>query len=354
VATENAPLAFRHNSLSKGENILIVGPSWVGDMVMAQSLFKFLKAENDDCTIDVIAPAWSMPVLSRMPEVRELIRLPAGHGQLAFNTRYNVARALRNKNYTRAIVLPRSWKSALTPWLAKVPVRTGYRGEYRYGLLNDVRRLDKSILTQTVQRYVALGLASDPNHAPATPYPQLQVERDNMPALLGRLELNAERPVVGLLPGAEYGPAKCWPLDNYVELARQIIATDRAIWVFGSDRDKESGKYLSENVDGVINLCGKTSIGDAIDLLSVCQSIVTNDSGLMHIACAVGVQVHAIYGSSSPAYTPPLSDSAEIYYAKEECSPCFKRTCRFDTYACLHNVRVQDVAQRVIGMATIH
>ena len=165
---------------------LVIGPSWVGDMVMAQSLFITLKKLYPDCEIDVVSPEWSLPVLERMPQVRQGIALPVTHGKFSLSTRYRLGRSLRSRNYTHAVVLPRSWKSALVPFFAGVPVRTGYRGEMRYGLLNDIRGLDTTVLSQTVQRYVAhaynqSGYSASP---PEVPYPELRSDRKNAESLL--------------------------------------------------------------------------------------------------------------------------------------------------------------------------
>jgi heptosyltransferase-2 len=190
-------------------------------MVMAQSLFITLKKRWPDCDIDVVSPEWSLPVLQRMPQVRRGIALPVQHGKFSLARRYKLGRALQATGYSHAIVLPRSWKSALVPFFARVPVRTGYKGEMRYGLLNDVRKLDSRVLTQTVQRYVALGCAEAEVSVvpPETPRPELQSDKENTDRLLEQLGLNLEKPVIGFMPGAEYGPAKQWPLEYFAELS---------------------------------------------------------------------------------------------------------------------------------------
>lgn len=323
---------------NKQERILVVGPAWVGDMVMAQSLFMTLQQQNPDITIDVLAPAWSLPLLSRMPQVNEAIALPVTHGELALATRYKIGRQLRNKGYTRAIVIPRSYKAALVPFFAGIPVRTGYRGEMRYGLINDMRPLDKEVLTQTVQRQVALGLPRTADQPPAIPYPELQIDRDNQQRLLEEISLNLDKPIIGLMPGAEFGPAKQWPIAYYQELAAKLVATGYQVWVFGSKKEHALGEQIAQAGSDVTNLCGKTHLEDVIDLIALCDTVVSNDSGLMHVACATGSRVIAIYGSSSPAYTPPLSKNAEVIYRYLECSPCFKRVCPLGHTNCLTGI----------------
>src|ERR1700733_7075574 len=205
-----------------GNRILVVGPAWVGDMVMAQSLFITLKARFPDAEIDVLAPAWSRPLLSRMPQVTSAVTLPLEHGDLGWGVRRRLGITLYGR-YQRAIVLPRSWKSALVPAFANIPIRTGYRGEFRYGLINDMRKLDKKQLTQTVQRYVALGLPKDAPLPPPIPQPKLRVDVDNQRLQVDLNRLNLAKPVVALLPGAEYGPAKRWPIERYGSLAKRLV-----------------------------------------------------------------------------------------------------------------------------------
>ncbi|MCW8831076.1 MAG: lipopolysaccharide heptosyltransferase II, partial [Gammaproteobacteria bacterium] len=190
---------------------LIVGPSWVGDMVMAQSLFITLKKLYPDCIIDVVAPEWSLPILERMPQVNRGIALAVKHGEFSLLKRIKTGLSLREKGYTHSIILPRSWKSALVPFFARAKTRTGYRGEMRYGLLNDIRQLDKNILKQTVQRYVAHAYEADLNQAPEIPFPELEVDTGNRERLIKKLGLDMSRPVIAMMPGAEYGPAKQWP-----------------------------------------------------------------------------------------------------------------------------------------------
>lgn len=320
------------------ERILVVGPAWVGDMVMAQSLFITLQQHNPAVTIDVLAPAWSLPLLTRMPEVNEVIALPVRHGQLALATRFRVGHQLRHKGYTRAIIIPRSYKAALVAFFAGIPVRTGYRGEMRYGVINDMRPLNKDVLTQTVQRQVALGLPGTAEQPPTIPYPKLRIDQVNQEHLLKELGLNRDKPIICMMPGAEYGPAKQWPIIYYQELAEKLIAKGYQVWVFGSEKEQPLGAQIAKAGGEVSNLCGKTRLEDVIDLIAVCDSVVSNDSGLMHVACATGQRVIAIYGSSSPAYTPPLSKNAEVIYRYLECSPCFKRLCPLGHTNCLTGI----------------
>ena len=328
--------------------ILVVGPSWVGDMVMAQSLFRLLKSRSPDRAIDVLAPGWSLPVIARMPEVRNGVDARTEHGELGLGKRRAIARRLRDERYGQAIVLPRSLKAALIPFLAGIPRRTGYRGETRYWLINDMRPLDPA-LDQTVKRFAALGLErNEQAQADGLPTPALRVDADNGQAVLGRLGLSVEQPVVALLPGAEYGPAKCWPLGHYTALANRLEEAGFATWILGSARDAPAGSRIAAG-SRARNLCGKTSLEDAIDLLALCPQVVSNDSGLMHVAAAVGCHVHALYGSSTPDFTPPLTAATDIHYRRLDCSPCFQRRCPLGHLDCLQGISVDDVATRVLA-----
>lgn len=318
---------------------LIVGPSWVGDMVMAQSLFILLSERRPDTELDVLAPAWSLPIVERMPEIRRGIAAETGHGELGLGKRRRIGYSLRAEGYGHAIVLPRSLKSALIPWFARIPRRTGFRGESRYGLINDMRPFDRSVLDQTVKRFVALGL--EPGEPlPEAPNPALTVDRDRQSDVMESLGIVTDRPVIALMPGAEYGPAKCWPIEYFAELSALLEDDGFDVWVLGSDRDAASGERIAAE-GAARNLCGRTSLADVIDLLGYAQQAVSNDSGLMHVAAAVGTHVHGIYGSSSPAFTPPLTPASDIHWLDLDCSPCFERSCPLGHLRCLREISVQ-------------
>ncbi len=329
--------------MAAAQRILIAGPAWVGDMVMAQSLFITLKQHDPNAQIDVLAPGWSLPLLARMPEVRRAIGVPIGHGELGLMKRWHLGRSLRSEHYDRAIVLPRSLKAALIPFFAGAKLRTGYRGELRYGLINDMRRLDKTVLTQTVQRFVALGFSDDAPQPPAIPHPRLTIDCEAQQRLIEKLQLDLTQPVIAFMPGAEYGPAKQWPIAYYGELAKQLTADGYTVWVLGSRKEQAIGETIAQaSGEGVRNLCGATELVDTIDLLPLCRAAVSNDSGLMHIAAAVGTPLVAIYGSSTPAYTPPLTNRVEVLYRGLDCSPCFKRDCPLGHTRCLTEITPAD------------
>lgn len=333
------------------EKILIVGPSWVGDMVMVHSLLQVLADRPQPPVIDVLAPAWTLPLLERFPEVRRGIDLPFGHGQLALGARWRLGRLLRSERYDRAIILPRSLKSAIVPFAARAQRRTGYLGELRYGLLNDIRRLDKQALPMTVQRFVALGLEADTSLPESIPQPKLTVDAANAAQALERLGITVPPGgVVGLAPGAEYGPAKQWPAGHFATLARTLVDEGMQSWIFGSARDSEAARAIQDQSgEACVDLTGRTSLPEAIDLMGQCQALVTNDSGLMHLGAAVGTHVVALYGSSDPGHTPPLSERAQVLSLGLECSPCFKRVCPLGHTRCLTGITPEAVHQALVG-----
>lgn len=322
--------------------LLVIGPSWVGDMVMAQSLFRVLKDQQPDRAIDVLAPAWTRPLLERMPEVRKSIDMPVGHGQLRLGKRIQLARGLRG-HYRQAIVLPNSLKSALIPWLARIPKRTGWRGEMRYGLLNDMRVLDEAAYPLMVQRFVALALPRGTPLPEPLPIPQLAAHSTRVAELLGKFHLSRFQPVLALCPGAEFGAAKRWPVAHYAAVARDRINAGWHVWLLGSANDRGVCDDIVASLSGeqqarCSNLAGKTELADAIDLLSVADAVISNDSGLMHIAAALRRPLVAIYGSTSPDFTPPLSKAVAIESIPVECGPCFQRECPLGHLKCLRDL----------------
>ncbi|MGN2624656.1 lipopolysaccharide heptosyltransferase II [Stutzerimonas balearica] len=330
-------------------NILIIGPSWVGDMVMAQTLFICLKHQHPSCNIDVLAPEWSRPILERMPEVRQALSFPVGHGVLDLATRRRVAQGLRGQ-YQQAILLPNSLKSALVPFLAGIPKRTGWKGEMRYGLLNDLRKLDKARYPLMIERFMALAFEPDAALPQPYPHPQLRIEMHSRDQALARFGLSLDRPVLALCPGAEFGESKRWPAAHFAEVAERKIREGWQVWLFGSKNDHPVGQDIVQRLipglrEEVVNLAGETSLAEAIDLLSCADAVVSNDSGLMHVSAALGRPLVAVYGSTSPAFTPPLSDRVETVRLGLECSPCFDRTCRFGHNNCMRELLPEQVVE---------
>jgi heptosyltransferase-2 len=316
--------------------ILVIGPSWVGDMVMAQALFKLLHARHAGLELDVLAPRWTFAILERMPEVRRAIESPFEHGDLKLGERRRLGRSLAAEGYDQAIVLPKTFKSALVPFFARIPLRTGYIGELRHWILNDARKLDERRLPQMAQRYAALGLPRGEALRLPLPVLKLQVDEGKRRALLGRLGLDRGRPAAALCPGAEYGPAKRWPARYFAELAHGLAARGCAVWLVGSQNDRQAAAEIEQSAGGACrNLCGETTLAEAIDLMASASLVVSNDSGLMHVAAALGKPLIALYGSTSPDFTPPLSANAQVLKLDLPCSPCFERVCPLGHFNCM-------------------
>lgn len=287
-------------------------------MVMAQSLFKVLHQQYSDLTLDVIAPPWPYDLLQRMPEVSSHYKINVQRGKFSWQVRRDIANQLQDKHYDWAIIMPVTWKSALNGYWSGAPRRTGFLGEMRFGLLNDRRHLDINKLPFMVQRYVSLGLdpTAEVPELDAIPKPQLSIDSKNAASWLQKLNIQPGKNIVALMPGAEFGPAKRWPAENYAQIAKDLVQAGSHVLILGSPKDSNTASEI-ELKSGVqlINLCGKTSLLDAIDLLYCADLAISNDSGLMHIAAAVNIPQIAIYRSSTPEFTPPLNDKAIILQA---------------------------------------
>ncbi|MEO8331978.1 MAG: lipopolysaccharide heptosyltransferase II [Gallionella sp.] len=333
------------------KKILIIGPSWVGDTMLMQPMLWRLMQLNPDCRIDVLAAPWTAALLRTMPEVSEVIINPFPHGALQLRQRYQLGKRLSRDKYDQAIVLPNSLKSALVPFFAGIPMRTGFVGESRYGLLNDARKLDKTELPLMVERYAQLAENPGKSVARPLPDPKLEISPAQRDESLRKLGLTLDKPVAVFCPGAEYGPAKRWPAPYFAEIAQRLQRQGYAVWLIGSAKDSE----VAENIVALgnpecRNLCGSTDLGDAIALLSCAQLVISNDSGLMHLAAALGRPMLALFGSSSPRFTPPLSGQAHIIKLDLKCSPCFKRECPLGHFNCMRQLTPNLVWEKLITL----
>ncbi len=333
------------------ERILVVAPAWVGDMVMAHTLIRLLAERRPEAEIHVLAPAATLPLAARMAEVAAGHLLPVGHGELGLVRRYRVARSLRRLRFHRALVLPNTLKSALVPVWAGIPVRTGWHGESRYGLLNDRRRLPPSRRRPDAaglpmaERFLALALPAAEAVPGNWPRPVLEVDGGNRDRLMTELGLSGAGGVLALCPGAEFGPAKRWPAAHYAAVARSAAGRSRRVWLLGSAADAEVCEAIRARAPGAVNLAGRTRLVDAVDLLSAADAVVCNDSGLMHVAAAVGTPVVAVFGATSPAFTPPLTDRARVLRLGLPCSPCFQPTCPLGHGRCLADLEPDRVLE---------
>ncbi len=319
---------------------LVVAPQWIGDAVMAEPLLAALARRGE--TLTVAALPWVAPAFRAMPQVSEIVELPFAHGRLDWAARRRVAATLRHR-FDAAYVLPNSIKSALLPWLAGVPRRVGYQGEGRW-LLLDERLANPKGRPPMVAFYGALaGGAFE-----AGSRPRLQLDDAVLQAALARVELGRGA-YWTFAPGAEYGPAKRWPVEHYAALARSLHDADGAIVaLLGSPGEAALCQAIADAAPGACRLlAGKTSLLEAMALIAASRGLASNDSGLMHVAAGFGVPQVAVFGSTSPEHTPPLNRNARVLWLKDElrleCMPCFERTCRFGHYRCLTEVAPERV-----------
>jgi len=332
------------------ERILIVAPSWVGDAILSEPLVAVLREPLGEPVVDVLAPPWCSPVYARMRGIGRIVENPLGHGELGLGRRRALAREIRARAYTRAFILPNSFKSALIPWFAGIPRRIGYAGEARRALLTETRRLDRKASPRLVDRFVALAVPKG-GLIPMPPAPVLVPNAANAAAAMRALALSTHRPIAILCPGAEYGPAKRWPTEHFIALARNLLEEGYAVWLVGSPNDQPAALPIAAALPGVRDLTGRTDLGTAIDLLSLGSVVVSNDSGLMHAAAAVGRPLIALFGSSSPDYTPPLSPVAQVTRIDIECSPCFQRECPLGHFKCMRDLDPERVYQLALEAA---
>lgn len=335
---------MKHEQQDNQENILVIGPSWVGDMVMAQSLFISLKTSYKNSRLSVMAPDWTRPLLDRMPEVDSSISFPFKQGELNFMARRALGKSLKDQNFTSAIVLPNSFKSALIPFYAAIPRRIGWRGEWRNMLLTDCRKLDRERFPMMVQRFAALAdpVSDEPPHPIAKP--SLHTDPVQVTATLEEFGLQTGGRILAICPGAEFGAAKQWPAEHYAATCNSLIANGWKVWIFGSSNDTAVAQAISAKIEpeyraSCVSLAGKTDLAQAIDLMSVTDATISNDSGLMHIAAALDKPVVALYGSTSSDFTPPLAERVKLLATDIACRPCFKRDCPYGHLRCLTELR---------------
>jgi heptosyltransferase-2 len=317
---------------------------------MSQVLYIYLQQTRPGVIIDVLAPAWSEAILQRMPQVRRAITKPIGHGEPALGRRRRIGRELREEQYEQSILLPNSFKSALIPFFARISRRTGWRGEMRYGLVNDLRVLDEEALPLMVQRFVALGQEPDDPIPHSLPAPQLVVDPDQAQACRDKFGLDPERPILALCPGAEFGGAKRWPAQYYGEIARDYLSRGWQVALYGSANDQPvTAEILAacKGHDACYDLAGRTQLAEAVDMLSLSRAVVSNDSGLMHIAAALSRPLVVVYGATSPGFTPPLNDNSSVLVPDIDCAPCFERECPLKHHRCMRDTSPGRVAAKL-------
>ncbi len=334
--------------------ILVVTPTWVGDIVMAQTVFMTLAERFPEASIDALAPDWAGPLLSRMPQVRECIALPMGHGELRLGAQFRLARKLAGTGYDLAIVTRRAAKAALIPWMAGIPTRVGARGEFRPFTLTEQRSINSQSHPSNVARLSALAAERPENVTfESAPWPALVGDRSAGRTLVegafGTAPLPPSGRIVGLAPGAAFGPAKRWPWESWRILAEALVERGDGVVVLGSPSEAEASEAIVTGLRGTANLCGRTTLGEVVDVMSACDVVVSNDSGLMHVAAAVDTWVVALFGSTSPINTPPLSKRATSVWLELECSPCYARECPLGHLRCLRELTPARVLEAVDG-----
>ena len=335
------------------QGILIIAPNWIGDAVMTQPLLATLKTQYPDSKIDVLASNWVAPIYRACAEVNDVIEADFQHKQLQWGLRKQLAKDLQSKNYQACFVLPNSLKSALIPWLANIPFRIGYRGELRFGLINvALDNPSKVNRPPMVEHYLALSqlLSDGESIAVGSLTPKLNVASTANQSINKKLsDANIDpNSVFVFCPGAEYGPSKRWPTSHFAALADSLTQThsNANIILLGGKGDHQIAEQIlqqSQSRTNIHNWCGSTSLDEAIALIGVAKAVVSNDSGLMHIAAALKIPQVAIFGSSDPAHTPPLSENAKVIWLNLPCSPCHKKECPLGHLKCLKDVLPQQV-----------
>jgi len=334
--------------------ILIIAPNWIGDAVMTQPLLAALKEQFPESNIDVLASTWVAPIYRACSEVNQVIEAKFEHKQLQWGLRKKLAKELAAKKYQACFVLPNSLKSALIPWLANIPFRVGYRGELRFGLINvSLDNPSKVNRPPMVEHYLALSQLlseEEPTSIVSSPVPKLNVSTAANQSVQARLLSAKIEPanIYVICPGAEYGPTKRWPTSHFAALAQRLITShpNTQIILLGSKGDHALAQEIisqAKQDTHIHNWCGKTSLDEAIALIGMCKALVSNDSGLMHIAAALKTPQVAIFGSSDPAHTPPLSDKAKVIWLNLPCSACHKRVCPLGHLNCLNDILPEQV-----------
>lgn len=329
--------------------ILIIAPNWIGDAVMSQPLLADLKAKYPHAQIDVLASKWVSPIYHACIEVHQVIETGLEHQKIQWQLRKELAKQIQATQYEACFVLPNSLKSALIPWFANIPFRIGYRGEMRFGLINLLLDNPSKVNRPPMaEHYLALGsLLEDETQSLncAAAYPVLQVPLAAKQSVINKLRDVGidQKNMFVLCPGAEYGPSKRWPTEHFARLAIALISDDpgNRIILLGSQGDHTLAQSINTQVGdhpNLLNWCGKTSLDEAIALISISRALVSNDSGLMHIGAALHVPQIAIFGSSDPHHTPPLSDKAKVLWLNLPCSPCHKRECPLGHLQCLKDI----------------
>lgn len=341
---------------SPASRILVIAPNWIGDAVMAQPLLQLLKRDHPDAAIDVLAPAWVAPVLRAMVEVDTVLETPFKHGSLQLRERWRYAKILRQRGYVAAYVLPNTLKFALLPWMAGIKKRVGYKGESRYGLINVMHHDSKPVPRAMVAFYAALASSPAKDLALSFPKPRLEIKPQQIETVLRDMGLSANRLLICLAPGAEFGNAKRWPVSHFAGLAKTILQThpDAQIVLLGSPKDIDVCEQIKIACPAIFQFAGKTQLDQALALIAASDALVSNDSGLLHIASALNRPVIAIYGPTDPLHAPPFSDVAYSLSLQLACAPCRQRECPLVHHECMNKLDTEMVWQPLQAILSSH
>jgi heptosyltransferase-2 len=330
---------------------LVIAPQWVGDAVMAAPMMASLAQTGP---LDVVCLSSLADLFRGMTFVRRVLPMEFQRGRLQWSERRRQGKALADQGYQQAIVCPNSWKSALLPWFAGIPQRTGLLGEWRIGLLNDIRHPPDSSGRPSANQPDCYDALADEVQT-ASRYRETHLPLLTAPGLVQP----TSKPQLALCPGAEFGPAKQWPAGHYAELARCWLSAGGQVVILGGPKDQAIGlsifTVLTESASQKESwspadcqmLAGQTSLAQAMTELAKSALAVSNDSGLMHIAAAMGRPCVGLYGSTSPTKTPAFGPSWLPLSLELPCRPCFDRQCRLGTTACLRDL----VPEQVIASA---
>ncbi len=325
--------------------ILIVPYMWIGDFVRCHSVVRLLNERYPSAPIDALTTSMVAPLLDYMPGVRKGIVVDLPRKRLALRQNWALAKRLKGENYGRVLVMPRTWKAALAPWLARIPHRSGFVGEARFALINDLRWGER-LLPRMIDQCASLALPKGEPPPPGWPLPELRVPATEVAAWRVRMELPADgRPAVALAPGA-VGPSKRWPSAYYAALARQLAAAGNTIWVIGGPGEREIAAEIVAAAPAHIRDLTGPDLRNAILALAAAQAAVSNDSGLLHVAAAIGTPAVGIFGPTSPWHWAPLNPIAAVIETKSElpCRPCHKPVCRLGHHRCMRDIPVERVA----------
>ena len=323
------------------KKILIIAPAWIGDLIISASFIKALKHDQDN-SIDILVNSNLLSLANLIPGIRKVIASETEHGRLSLIHRIKKGLSLRSEQYDECYILTNSYKSAIIPLIARIKKRISYLGEFRYGLINIIKQPIKRNLGM-VNRYLNL---IDQKHTDKV-NPTLNI-KTNKQSIFDKFKFDGK--YIVFCPDAEYGPAKRWPTNKWLYLATDLSKLYNVV-IVGLDTSI-SHVFSPLESDKIINLIGKTNLTEVMEIIASSEGVISNDSGLMHVSASLDKKIIALYGSSSPTYTPPLisKEKKDVIYKDLDCSPCFKRVCPLGHTKCLNDIKVGEVKESVIEL----